>query len=60
MYPIASNTDLVLVVLVLFILFLVWLLPELWRGIKSVLRTLGRFFGRYKRSIDEPGAERKE
>ncbi|MDX2504640.1 MAG: DUF4126 domain-containing protein [Gammaproteobacteria bacterium] len=30
--------------LIVFIILLIWLLPKLWRGIKSVFAALGRFF----------------
>lgn len=34
-----------LILLALFILLMIWLLPKLWRGIKSVFRMIGRLFG---------------
>lgn len=30
--------------LIVFIILAIWLLPKLWRGIKTVFKTLGRFF----------------
>jgi len=31
--------------LAVFILLLIWLLPKLWRGVKTILRAMGRLFG---------------
>lgn len=46
-----------LVLLVLFLLLLVWLLPKLWRGIKKVFSTIGRWLGlRKKAEPAQPGA----
>jgi hypothetical protein len=39
--------------LVVFILLMIWLLPKIWRGVKTVARTIGRLFGRQP----EPAAE---
>lgn len=39
-----NHPTLFLVLLVLFIVLLIWLLPKLWRGIKSVFAAIGRFF----------------
>jgi hypothetical protein len=33
------------VLLVLFIALMIWLLPKIWRGIKSVFRFIGRVLG---------------
>ncbi len=33
-----------IVLLLLFLLLLAWLLPRIWRGIKRVLKSIGRFF----------------
>ena len=33
----------------LFVVLLIWLLPKLWRGIKSVFSAIGRLFGGGKR-----------
>lgn len=38
-----------LVLLALFLLLLVWLLPWIWQGVRAMLRTLGRWFGRQER-----------
>ncbi len=40
-----NHPILFLIALVLFILLLIWLLPKLWRGIKSVFSAIGRLFG---------------
>lgn len=47
---------------VVFIILLIWLLPKLWRGIKTVFRTLGKLFGLVKDDPEEnpPGASAKE
>ncbi len=34
-----------LVLLALFFVLLIWLLPRLWRGIRGLFRTIGRWFG---------------
>ena len=39
------NPILFLVLLVLFILLMIWLLPKVWRGVKSVFARLRRLFG---------------
>jgi hypothetical protein len=39
-----NHPTLFLVFLVLFIILLIWLLPKLWRAIKSVFQAIGRFF----------------
>lgn len=31
--------------LILFILFMIWFLPKIWKGIKSIFRFIGRLFG---------------
>ena len=38
-----------LVLLALFLLLLVWLLPWIWQGVRAMLRTLRRWFGRQER-----------
>ncbi len=40
------------ILFVLFVLTLIWLLPKLWRGIKTVFSRIGRFFGP-KKPIDK-------
>ena len=42
--------------LVVFIVLMIWLLPKIWRGLKAVARTIGRFFG--QTSAPEPTPER--
>ena len=44
-----NHPILFLIALALFILLLIWLLPKLWRGIKSVFSAIGRLFGGGKR-----------
>lgn len=34
-----------IIFLILFILLLIWLLPKIWRGIKKILRFIGKLFG---------------
>jgi len=43
-----------LVLLVLFLLLLAWLLPRIWRGVKSVFRAIGRFFSGKRASETGP------
>lgn len=38
--------------LICFILLLIWLLPKLWRGIKTVFRSILKLFGRKEPSFD--------
>ena len=45
-----NHPTLFIVLLVIFILLLIWLLPKLWRGIKSVFAAIGRFFSGNKQS----------
>jgi len=40
-----NHPTLFLVFMILFILLMIWLLPKLWRGIKTVFRRLRVFFG---------------
>ncbi|MDQ6981788.1 MAG: DUF4126 domain-containing protein [Mariprofundus sp.] len=40
-----NHPTLFVVFMILFILLMIWLLPKLWRGIKTVLRKLRAFFG---------------
>ena len=40
-----AHPELFLVALVLFIVFIAWLLPKLWRGIRALVRKIGRVFG---------------
>lgn len=45
----ALNHPLVfLALLVLFVLLSIWLLPKIWRGVRRVVRTLGRWLGLVK------------
>jgi hypothetical protein len=59
-----NHPVLFLIALVLFILLLIWLLPKLWRGIKSVFSAIGRLFGGGKRqperASDPPDQDRKD
>jgi len=32
--------------LIVFVLLMIWLLPKIWRGIKKILSTIARFFGK--------------
>jgi hypothetical protein len=34
-----------IIFLILFILLLIWILPKIWRGIKKILRLIGKLFG---------------
>ncbi len=43
-----------LIALSLFVLLIAWLLPRIWRGIKSIFRRLGRFFRRDEDSTAPP------
>ncbi len=45
-----NHPTLFVVFMILFILLMIWLLPKLWRGIKTVFRKLRSFFG----GKDEP------
>ncbi len=40
-----NHPVLFLSALVVFVLLLIWLLPRLWRGLKRIFATLGRWFG---------------
>jgi len=55
-----NHPVLFLVALVLFVLLLVWLLPKLWRGIKSVFGAIGRRFGGGRLESEAPHPKRKE
>jgi hypothetical protein len=59
-----NHPVLFLIALALFILLLIWLLPKLWRGIKSVFSAIGRLFGGGKREPergpDPPNLDRKD
>lgn len=39
-----NHPMLFLVLLIVFIILLIWILPKLWRGIKTVFYAIGRFF----------------
>jgi hypothetical protein len=43
-----------IVALVVFIALMIWLLPKIWRGIKTVFRKIGSLFGR-KPDVEESG-----
>lgn len=40
-----NHPWLFIIFLILFILLLIWLLPKIWRGIKKILRFIGKLFG---------------
>jgi len=48
MWAALNHPWLFLAALVLFLLLVAWLLPKIWRGIKTVIRKIGEFFGRKK------------
>ncbi len=52
------NPILFLGLLLLFILLTIWLLPKLWKFIKTVFKSIGRFFR--GNDIPEPEGDRKE
>ena len=39
-----NHPGLFIVFLIVFVILLIWLLPKLWRGIKTVFAAIGRFF----------------
>ena len=43
-----------LALLVLFVATMIWLLPKIWRGVKAILRTIGRWFGISRDRPNEP------
>ena len=45
LYTALSHPWVFLALLVLFLLFAVWVIPKLWRGIKTVFHGLGRLLG---------------
>jgi len=47
------HPALFIVLLIVFILLMIWLLPKLWRGIKTVFGFIGRLLGNNK-SADQP------
>lgn len=49
------NPVLFIVLLVLFIVLMIWLLPKIWRGIKTVFGFLARRFGKDRRSDGNTG-----
>jgi hypothetical protein len=56
----ALNYPLVFIILlVLFVAMVVWLLPKLWRALKSLFRRIGAFFGKSP-SPDDPGSRPHE
>jgi len=46
-----NHPTLFLVFMIVFILLMIWLLPKLWRGIKTVFRKLRAFFGGKDESV---------
>lgn len=54
-----NHPWLFIVLIILFIVLMIWLLPKLWRGIKLIFISIGRFFGRKpveKSTTEEPKA----
>ena len=47
-----NHPALFLVALLLFVLLLIWLLPKLWRGIKTVIGSIGSLLGRGKTQLE--------
>ena len=45
LYTALSHPWVFLALLVLFLLLAIWMLPKLWRGIKTIFRGIGRLFG---------------
>ena len=45
LYTALSHPWVFLALLLLFLLLAIWILPKLWRGIKTVFRGIGRLFG---------------
>ena len=48
-----NHPALFIVFMILFIILMIWLLPKLWKGIKSVFKALGRFFSGNKTNESE-------
>ena len=46
LYTALNHPVIFIILLILFLIFIAWLLPKIWRGIKSVFAAIGRFFGR--------------
>ncbi len=45
-----------LAALAVFLIFVAWLLPKIWRGLKTLSRKIGEFFGGRKKHTEEPAA----
>ncbi len=43
-----------LALLVLFVAAMIWLLPKIWRGVKAIFRTIGRWLGISREAPNEP------
>ena len=55
-----NHPVLFLVALLLFMILLVWLLPKLWRGIKTVFGAIRRMFDSGKSELESSDPKRKE
>ncbi|MDX1528094.1 MAG: DUF4126 domain-containing protein, partial [Gammaproteobacteria bacterium] len=42
-----------LALLALFVVAMIWLLPKIWRGVKAIFRTIGRWLGLYRESQND-------
>lgn len=51
-----NHPELFLLFMILFVVLMIWLLPKLWRGIKTVFRKLRSFFGGKDVAGDAPAA----
>jgi len=40
-----NHPTLFVVLLLVFVILMIWLLPKLWKGVKAVFRSIGRFLG---------------
>ena len=48
------HPALFLLLLFVFILLMIWLLPKMWRGVKTIFRKLGEWFGGKKPVVEAP------
>jgi len=53
LYTALSHPWVFLALLVLFLLLAIWMLPKLWRGIKTIFRGIGRLFGSNLSATDD-------
>lgn len=49
-----NHPTLFVIFMFVFIILMIWLLPKLWKGIKSVFKAIGRFFSGKKLNESEP------